>query len=458
MMIDITGRNILVLGAGKSGISAARFALTKKPGRVILSDVKPRGKLPEEAIALEKLGAVLETDGHSDDSIMHSDIIIISPGIPVDARWNEMIKRHNKTLIGEIEFAYQFCEPYRPKIIAITGTNGKTTVTTLMHEILKGQIGDSAALAGNVGTPFCDLLPDMEKYTHLVLEISSFQLETVRDFKPYISMILNITDDHLDRYQSMQAYAEAKARIFKNQTEREFLLLNSEDKFTNIMVSMAKCSKVFFSAYNILKDGYYVEDGTFIKHVFGKRVPLFKTSEMKLVGKHNQENVLSCLIASDILGLDMKKTADTVRNFKGLHHRIEYSGDINGKKFYDDSKGTNIDAVIKAVQTFDEDMILILGGREKNTDFYQLYDVLPQNVKKIMAFGENREKIKNIFKDKVEVLEALSMEEVVRKCAAAPDVRVVLLSPGCASFDMFKNYEHRGNEFKKFVQKVMRNE
>ncbi len=457
-MIELAGKNILVLGAGKSGISAARFALTKKTARVILSDLKPKSKLPEEALALEKQGLVLETEGHSDDSIMQADVIVISPGIPVDPRWNEMIKRHNKALLGEIEFAYQFCAQYGPKIIAITGTNGKTTVSTLMHEILKAQIGGRAALAGNVGTPFCDLLPQMAGYTHVVLEISSFQLETIKDFNPYISVILNITDDHLDRYPSMQAYAEAKANIFKNQGPGEFLLLNSDDRFTDIMIPMAKCSKVFFSAYSALKDGYYMENGVFIKHVFGKKEPLFKAGEMKLAGRHNHGNVLACLIASDILGLDMKKTIEAVKNFSGLHHRIEFSGEVSGKKFYDDSKGTNIDAVIKAVQTFSEDTILILGGREKNTDFFQLYDALPANVKKIMAFGENGEKIKNIFRDKVEVLEAISMEEVVRKCAATSGVSVVLLSPGCASFDMFKNYEHRGNEFKKYVQKVMRNE
>lgn len=457
-MIEIAGKNILVLGAGKSGISAARFALTKKPASVVLSDIKPRAKLPEDALALEKAGVKLETDGHNDDSIMRSDIIIISPGIPVDPRWNEMIKRHNKVLLGEIEFAYQFCGENGPKIIAITGTNGKTTVTTLMNEVINAQLPGKAALAGNVGTPFCDVLPELAKYSYIVLEVSSFQLETIKDFKPYISIILNITDDHLDRYSSMQAYAEAKARVFKNQTAKEFLLLNRADRFTDIMVSMAKCSKVFFSAYAPLPDGYYVENGVFIKHVFGKKVPLFRTSEMRLTGKHNEENVLSCLIASDILGLDAKKTVETIKSFKGLHHRIEFSGEANGRKFYDDSKGTNIDAVIKAVQTFSEDMVLILGGREKNTDFYQLYDVLPANVKKIMAFGENREKIRNVFRDKVDVLEAQSMEEVVRKCAAVEGVKVVLLSPGCASFDMFKNYEHRGNEFKKYVAKVMKGE
>jgi UDP-N-acetylmuramoylalanine--D-glutamate ligase len=457
-MIELAGKSLLILGAGKSGVSAARFALAKNPKKVILSDVKPKAKFPEEALELEKLGLVLEADGHSDGSIMQADIIVISPGVPVDPRWNEMIKRHNKLLLGEIEFAYQFCEPFHPKIIAITGTNGKTTTATLIYEILKAHAGNRAALAGNVGTPFCDILPECGKLDYVVLEISSFQLETIKDFRPYISIILNITDDHLDRYPSMQAYAEAKANIFKNQTEKEFLLLNSEDRFTNIMTSMAKCSKVYFSAYGPLKDGYYVENNAFVKHVFGQKYPLFGVHDMKLAGRHNCENVLAALITSDILGLDMKKTVETVKNFKGLHHRIEFAGEVNGKVFYDDSKGTNIDAVIKAVQTFSDDMILILGGREKNTDFYQLYDVLPQNVRKIMAFGENREKIKGIFKDKAEVLEALTMEEVVRKCAATEGIRVVLLSPGCASFDMFKNYEHRGNEFKKYVQKVMHNE
>ncbi|HRU40159.1 MAG TPA: UDP-N-acetylmuramoyl-L-alanine--D-glutamate ligase, partial [Candidatus Goldiibacteriota bacterium] len=196
----------------------------------------------------------------------------------------------------------------------------------------------------------------------------------------------------------------------------------------------------------------------FIKNVFGKKEKLFKVSEMKLAGRHNYENVLPCIMSSDILGLDPEITAATIKNFAGLHHRIEFAGEARGKRFYDDSKGTNIDAVIKAVGTFSENMALILGGREKNTDFYKLYDVLPSNVRKIVAFGENREKIAGIFRDKAEVVQALTMEEVVRKSAEMEGISVVLLSPGCASFDMFRNYEHRGNEFKKYVQKVIEGE
>lgn len=455
--MELNGKNILVLGAGKSGVSVAKFALKKNPNQIILSDIKSRFKLSEEVLELEKQGVILETDGHKDESFIHSDIIVISPGVAVIPKWLDMVKRNNKLFIGELEFAYQFCKKYPVKIVAITGTNGKTTTAKLVYEILKNQNGDKVALAGNIGTPFCELLDNIDKYTYIVLEVSSFQLETIIDFTPFISVILNITDDHLDRYQTLQAYAEAKANIFKNQKQNEFLLLNNDDKFTNIMYSMAKCTKILFSANTTLKDGYYVENDKFIKNVFGKREEIFSTNELKLIGKHNQENVLASIIISDILKLDFLKTKEVIKNFEGLSHRIEFSGEINGKKFYDDSKGTNIDAVIKAVRTFNEDMVLILGGREKNTDFYQLHNVLPKYVKKIIAFGENKEKIKSIFKDKVNVLEANSMEDVIKNAVAEKDVKIVLFSPGCSSFDTYKNYEERGNDFKRCIQKVAKN-
>ena len=456
-MFDLKGKKILILGAGKSGLSVAKFAIKQNPNEVILSDVKSKNKLSQEVIALEKNGVILETDGHKDESFIHSDIIVISPGVPVLPKWLDIVKRNNKIFIGEIEFAYRFMKEYPIKIIAITGTNGKTTTTQLVYEILNNQLGEKVGLGGNIGKPFCDLLDDIKKYTYVVLEISSFQLETIIDFKPFISVILNITDDHLDRYQTMQAYAEAKANIFRNQTQNEFLILNYDDRFTNIMISMAKCTKILFSAYNSLKDGYYVENEKFIKNVFGRKEELFSTKEVKLIGKHNQENILASMIISDILRMDFNKTKDVIKNFKGLSHRIEFSGEINGKKFYDDSKGTNIDAVIKAIKTFDDDLILILGGREKNTDFNQLYNILPKNVKKIIAFGENKEKIQNIFKDKIKVVTASSMEEVIKKSIDEKDVKIVLFSPGCASFDMYKNYEERGNDFKRCVQKVAKN-
>ena len=451
-MLEIKGKNILILGAGKSGISAAKFVITKKPGKVTLSDIKPMAKLDEAAVlALEKEGVILETDGHRDASFMEADIIIVSPGVPVNDAWRETAARHGKLLMGEIEFAYHFISG---KIVAITGTNGKTTVTQLLYEILKAQMGDKVALGGNIGIPFCDIIMANTNPDFIVLEISSFQLDTIRDFKPYISIILNITDDHQDRYASMQEYAQAKANIFRNQTPSDFLILNAEDKFTDIMLGMARCAKVLFSSSKSLSDGYYVENGKFMKHVFGKKAELFGSDEIKLLGAHNRENVLACLIVSDILKLDPAKTKQTVVNFAGLPHRIEFVDELDGVRYYDDSKGTNIDAVIKAIAVFSEDMALILGGKEKNTDFYQLKDVLPSNVKTIIALGENREKIETVFSGRVPVISAEKMEDVIKRAQELKGIKVVLLSPGCASFDMFKSYAHRGDEFRKYVLKA----
>jgi UDP-N-acetylmuramoylalanine--D-glutamate ligase len=450
-MLELNGKTILILGAGKSGISAAKFLLNMKTEKIILSDSKPKTKLDQEAVELEKSGVVLETDGHKDASFLEADIIIISPGVPILPKWREVAARNSKLLMGDVEFASQFTDA---KIVAITGTNGKTTVTTLIYEILKAQMGDKVELAGNIGIPFCDMLREGKKPEYIVLEISSFQLEAIRDFRPFVSIILNVTEDHQDRYSGMQEYAMVKANIFRNQTIDDFLILNAEDKFTNIMVSMAKPAKFYFSAYREIDNGIYFKDGSFVKNMNGKKEELFKASDIKLIGKHNYENILACVITADLLKLDMAKAVTTIENFNGLHHRIEFASEVNGVKYYDDSKGTNVDAVIKAIDTFTDDMVLILGGREKGTDFSPLYNILPKNVKLIVALGENREKIKGIFSPKIEVLTSESMEDTVNKCVNAKGVKVVLLSPGCASFDLFKGYAHRGDEFKKYVLKA----
>ncbi|HDQ25702.1 MAG TPA: UDP-N-acetylmuramoyl-L-alanine--D-glutamate ligase [bacterium] len=453
-MDAVKNKKILILGAGKSGVSAARLAVFYGASGVVLSDEKPLGRWDDSALALEKEGVVFEADGHKDESFLNADIIVISPGIAVKPAWADMAQRHNKELIGEIEFAFRAVPVPGPKIIAITGTNGKTTASALMFEILKAHAGGRAAVAGNIGIPFCDIAAKAGQYDYIVLETSSFQLETIKRFRPHIAVILNITEDHLDRYASMQAYAEAKARIFENQTDGDFLLLNAGDRFTSIMASMSGSSKVFFSAYKPLNDGYYFEGDEFIKNVFGKRQPLFSARGIKLIGRHNYENILPCLIISDILGFDMKKTAEAAASFKGLPHRIEFVAEAGGKLYYNDSKGTTVDSVLKAVNSFSENTALILGGREKNTYFEALKNLLPGSVKLIIAIGESRDKVESIFADKTEVAKADSMAAAVQVASQREDIRVVLLSPACASFDMFKNYEQRGNEFKKQVMRV----
>ncbi|MFW6210955.1 MAG: UDP-N-acetylmuramoyl-L-alanine--D-glutamate ligase, partial [bacterium] len=240
-MTQVKGKKVLVLGAGKSGVSAAKFALALGASGVTLSDIKPKEKLSEEALLLEGRGVVLETGVHSNETILESDVIIMSPGIPAAGDWYDMAARHSKEIVGEIEFACGYTDA---KIIAVTGTNGKTTTATLMYEIFKAQqTGEKTALAGNIGTPLCDVLMKDRTYEYIILEVSSFQLETIKKFKPYIAVILNITEDHLDRYAGIQEYAEAKARIFRNQNDNDYLILNANDRFTNIMSSMSKSNK-----------------------------------------------------------------------------------------------------------------------------------------------------------------------------------------------------------------------
>lgn len=452
--MEVKGKNCVVLGAGKSGIAAAEFLVAGKAGKVVLSDIKQKAKLDEAALALEEKGVVLECGGHSNETILQADMIVISPGIPVEGEWYEMAKRHDKFLIGEIEFAYSFC---KAKIIAVTGTNGKTTTTTLIYEILRAQLGERVALAGNIGIPFSEIVNSGGKYEYVVLEISSFQLETIKDFKPYIALLLNITEDHLDRYSSMQEYAEAKANIFRNQDENQYLILNSEDRFTNIMSPMSRSHKVYFSSENTLDDGYFMEDGWFVKNVFGEKKKIFGTGGMKISGKHNCENVMAALIVADILGLETEKVRETMYGFSGLEHRMEFVSEFNGIRFYNDSKATNVDAAIKAVDSFEEGLAVILGGREKGTDFTGLKGAMGENVRCVIALGENSERIKEIFSEVKEVIVAADMDDAVQKAANVQGVKTVLLSPACASFDLYRNYRHRGEEFKKSVLKAEKN-
>ncbi len=453
MSDTVSGKKVMVLGAGKSGISAAKLLLKKGATRVVLADEKPMEKLDESVKEIQTLGAIVEAGAFKSSTILESDLIVVSPGVPLAGAWHETAVRNGIEIIGEIELAYTNMREC--KIVAITGTNGKTTATTLMYEVLKAQFGDKAAVAGNIGIPYCDIAASGAEPDYLALEVSSFQLETIKKFKPFVSVILNITDDHMDRYPSMQAYAQAKANIYINQgPEDGITVLNAEDKFTGILASLARNKKVMFSSCRTLDDGWYSDGEAIYKSVNGKALKILGTDEILLKGSHNHENVMAVLIASDALGLDMEKAKETVRNFRGLPHRIEFCGEVKGIKFYDDSKGTNIDAVIKAVGTFKGPLGLVLGGREKNTDFNQLLDVLPENVKFIIALGENRDKIADIFGSRVPVIKTMSMDEVVAEALKMGGIETLLLSPGCASFDLFKNYAHRGDEFKKAVQKA----
>ncbi|HDT15724.1 MAG TPA: UDP-N-acetylmuramoyl-L-alanine--D-glutamate ligase [Firmicutes bacterium] len=454
-MTEVKGKKVVVLGAGKSGAAAAKLALSLEASGVVLSDIKPKEKLSEEALLLEGNGIKLETGGHSNETILDSDVIIMSPGIPVSGSWYEMAVRHNKDIIGEIEFACGYTDAV---IIAVTGTNGKTTAATLAAEILKkGARGKKTALAGNIGIPFSDVVMKKNRYDYIVLELSSFQLETIREFRPHIAVILNITEDHLDRYSSMQEYAEAKARIFRNQKDTDYLILNAGDRFTNIMSPMSDSYKVLFSAFEVLPDGYYFNNGSFYKNVFGEEKKVFSDEGIKLKGLHNYENIMACLIIADILGVDTAVSEKIIKEFAGLPHRMEYIGSAGGKRFYNDSKATNVDAAVKAVSSFSEKTAVIIGGREKGTDFTPLYDALGENVKLVIALGENASGVEEIFSRKTKVVRVDSMDEAVEAGLEA-DVEVVLLAPACASFDMFKSYSHRGDVFKKNVLKAAKNE
>src|SRR5580698_10134438 len=445
--MELKDKRVLVVGLGKSGVASALF-LKAHGARVAVSDTKSGDELHNEIPVLPDHGITVETGGHGERTFRGQDLIVVSPGVPVDAAPLVQAGSLGEPVIGEIELAAQFLPG---PIVAITGSNGKTTTTTLTGEILTAG-GIATLVGGNIGTPAISLAEQAKRETVIVLEVSSFQLETIQTFRPKIAVVLNVTPDHLDRHRTLELYVAAKQRIFENQRGDDFAVLNQDDPTCRAMAARSRAPVFWFSRQREVKQGAWVRDGNILFRQDELQREIMQVAEIPLKGAHNLENVLAAVCASALMGCAPEKIRQAVRDFKAVEHRLEFVATIRGVDYYNDSKATNVDATIKALESFPANIHLILGGKDKGSDYTVLNDLVRQRVKRVYTIGTAAAKIESQIKA-AEIVHAETLDHALRKAhAAARPGDVVLLAPACASFDQFKNYEHRGHAFKEIVR------
>ncbi len=449
--MEITGRKSLVLGAGKSGIASARF-LAAHGATVAVHDRKPVEEWLDAARALKESHNVELISGEM-PSFDQIDLVVISPGVPTNA----IPAGYDGEVIGEIELAFRFL---KGRIVGITGSNGKTTTTSLIGELLKNA-GIKTQVGGNIGTPLLSLTETSSDDGWTVVELSSFQLETIKDFRPNVGICLNVTPNHLDRYDFFQGYAAAKQRLFMNQTSEDVAVLNADDEITASWATGLKAKVVMFSVISELDEGMFLRGNDLICHADGREKVLTTRGEIFLRGLHNVENVLAAFAAGLACGASPESMRETVREFKGVEHRIEFVAEIDGVKFYNDSKATSVDATSKALKALsgaEGKTILILGGRGKNAPYAPLIGLIESSVRSLILIGEDADNIESQLSGNADIIRADSLEDAVAKgFAAAKRDDAVLLAPACASFDMFRGFEERGAVFKAAVENL-RNE
>ena len=452
--MKIEGRKTLVLGAGKSGVESAKF-LADRGAVVALYDKKPVENWSDLARSLKESHNVGLISGDLPSWLLDQiDLVIISPGVPTNTIPARYVDRKDGEVIGEVELAYRFM---KGRIVGITGSNGKTTTTTLIGELLKNA-GIETQVGGNIGTPLLSLATSATDETWTVAELSSFQLETIKDFRANVALCLNVTPNHLDRYNSFADYAAAKHRIFLNQTAEDVAVLSADDEITSTWGSGLKANVVFFSVRRELDDGLFLRGRELVCRANGKEKILTTRDDIFLRGLHNVENVLAALAAGLACGADPDSMRATVADFKGVEHRIEFVVEIDGVKFYNDSKATSVDATSKALEALSDGegrTVLILGGRGKNAPYAPLIELIESSVRALVLIGEDADNIGSQLRGHAEIIRAGSMEDAVEKgFASAQSGDSVLLAPACASFDMFKSFEERGEVFKKVVKNI----
>jgi len=449
ILMELANKRVLVVGLGKSGVASALF-LKKHGAKVSVSDTKSGDELRNEIPVLLDNGISVETGGHGDRTFRGQDLIVVSPGVPVDAPPLVQARSLGESVIGEIELAAQFLPG---PIVAITGSNGKTTTTTLTGEIMTAG-GFATLVGGNIGTPAISLAERAQQGTVIVLEVSSFQLETIQTFRPKVSVVLNVTPDHLDRHRTFEIYTDAKARIFENQQGSDFAVLNADDPTCVSMAARTRAQVFWFSRQKEVERGAWVREGNILFRDASGQREILQVSEIPLKGAHNLENVLAAACAGTLMGCAPDKIRQAVHDFKAVEHRLEFVASVRGVDYYNDSKATNVDATIKALESFPANIHLILGGKDKGSDYTVLNDLLRQRVKRVYTIGAAAGKIESQIKGP-EVVHAETLENALRKASAmAQSGDVVLLAPACASFDQFKNYEHRGQVFKEIVRSL----
>jgi UDP-N-acetylmuramoylalanine--D-glutamate ligase len=447
--MELNGKRILVVGLGKSGVASAIF-LRKHGAQVTVSDVRSVEALAEELPALLDAGVMVEAGGHGLLTFRRQDLIVVSPGVPFNTPELVQARNFGTPAIGELELASRFL---RGKILAITGSNGKTTTTALCGEIFRAS-GQPAQVGGNIGVPVISLVSQSSEDGWNVLEVSSFQLETIVDFRPKIAVILNITPDHLDRHGNMENYVAAKERIFSNQTGEDFLILNAEDAETQHAPARAHSKVFWFSGHRPVRQGTFVYQDAIVWRADEQAAlePILPLNEITLKGSHNVENVLAAVCAAKLAGISAETIRKSVAGFRAVEHRLEFVARIRGVEFYNDSKATNVDATMKAIAAFPGGIHLILGGKDKDSDYMLLTPLLKERVRAVYTIGAAAEKIGQQIAGATQIITCQTLERAIEQAAAqAQSGEVILLAPACSSFDQFENYEHRGRCFKQFV-------
>ncbi|MEK7724471.1 MAG: UDP-N-acetylmuramoyl-L-alanine--D-glutamate ligase [Acidobacteriota bacterium] len=455
--MEIKGRKSLVFGAGKSGITSAKF-LAERGAVVALHDRKEVESWSEQARSLKETHNVGLIGGQIPSWLLDQiDLVVISPGVPTNTIPAKYVDRKDGEVIGEVELAYRFM---KGRIVGITGSNGKTTTTTLIGELLKNS-GIETQVGGNIGTTLISLTESSTENSWTICELSSFQLETIVDFRPNVALGLNVTPNHMDRYDFFSDYAAAKHRLFTNQTEDDVAILNADDEITASWKQGLKANVVMFSTAKELDEGLFLRGNDLVCRANGKEKVLTTRNEMTLRGLHNVQNVLAALAAGLACGASPDSMRETIANFKAVEHRLEFVKEIEGIKFYNDSKATSVDATLKALEALSDGqgkVVLILGGRGKNAPYEPLAELIKANVRKLVLIGEDADNIDNQLRNCAEVVRATTMQDAVEKSfASAENGDSVLLAPACASFDMFDSYEQRGTIFKKAILDLMEN-
>jgi UDP-N-acetylmuramoylalanine--D-glutamate ligase len=447
--MDLHGKKVLVVGLARTGIATAKF-LKAKGSLVTATEVKPKEEMEEAVQALKGMDISTEWGGHQTEAFLKQDIIVVSPGVDLSIEPIQKAVKYGVRVISEIELAYHFIHV---PIIAVTGTNGKTTTTLLVGEMLK-EDGRKVGVGGNVGEPLILFADGKDRWEVLVVEISSFQLEAIEDFRPRISVLLNITEDHLDRYPRYDDYIEAKVRIFANQNSGDLAVLNRDDPIVMQLREKVKAKKVLFSLKEKLGKGAF-SNGQTISLRLGGEGEEYSLAKTPLKGIHNVENMMAALTTARIFGCSKKAIQDVLNRFKGLEHRLEFVREIGGVRFYNDSKGTNVGSVVKSLQSFSEPLTLIAGGKDKNGDLSPLEALIQKRVKHLILIGEAKDRMNRELGGLTDTAMAKTMEKAVllahQKAKAG---EVVLLSPACSSFDMFKDYKERGKVFKEAVKRL----
>jgi len=448
--MELKGRRALVVGLARTGVATARF-LAARGARVTITEQRPESAVAAEVTAVRALGVEVECGGHTDAAFLAADLVVPSPGVPLTLPGLAKARQKGTEIISELELAWRFL---RGTVVAVTGSNGKTTTVSLLGQIF-AQAGRRVQVGGNIGTPLIQIVDSAGDDTVNVVEVSSFQLEAITSFRPRVAALLNITPDHLDRHAAMSEYVAAKARLFGYQRGDDFAIFNADDRTCAELAPEVRAQRFWFSRQRRLDVGSFLKNGWVMFGNSGAQEIVMPRDEIRLLGEHNLENVLAAVCAARLLEVPSERIRAAVAGFQGVEHRLEFVAEIEGVRYYNDSKATNVDAALKAINAFAGRLIVILGGKDKGSDYHPMREPLRQRAKKVLLIGAAARKISEHLGDAVPAEMAETLPEALERAGAlAVPGDIVLLAPACASFDQFENYEHRGRVFKEEVGRL----